>query len=209
LPEVVLVHGIWVNGLEMLPLGRRLRRCGLMPRRFPYADLRRSPAENARRLQSWLEEISAEEVHFVGHSLGGIVLLHLFHLYPRQRPGRVVFLGTPALGSGVARRMHSSPRLRPLLGRTVEAGLLGGAPSWNAEHDLGLLAGTRELGIGRLIGGVEHPGDGTVALAETRVTGALERTTLAVSHTGMLFSRAVARQVCAFLRDGHFLRDEG
>ena len=208
--HVVLVHGIWVNGLEMWPLGRRLRGCGFTPMRFPYGDLRRGPADNARRLQRWLERLPGKEVHFVGHSFGGIVLLHLFDLFPQQRPGRVVLLGSPVSGSSVAKRMYRSPLLRPLLGRSVEeGGLLGGAPSWRAEHELGVLAGTSELGMGRLFGVLESPHDGTVSLAETEVNGARERVTLAASHTGMLFSSATGRQLCAFLQTGRFLRDEG
>lgn len=188
-------------------LGHRLSRCGFTPKRFPYSDLRRSPAENAFRLQQWLVQLPGTDVHFVGHSLGGLLLLHLFALFPEQRPGRVVFLGTPAAGSGVARRMQNIPLLRPLLGRTVEAGLVGGAPPWNGEHDLGIVAGTVGLGIGRLIGGLERPHDGTVTLAESEVQGARERITVATTHTGMLFSSATARQVCAFLRTGRFARD--
>ena len=207
--QVVLVHGIWVNGLEMQLLGQRLRRCGFTPRRFPYADLRRSPAENAQRLQQWLEQLPGVEVHFVGHSLGGILLLHLFALFPEQRSGRVVLLGTPAAGSGVARRMQHRPLLRPLLGKTVEAGLVGGAPPWSGEHDLGIVAGTVGLGVGLLFGGLERPHDGTVTLAETEVQGARERITVAVTHTGMLFSSTAARQVCSFLSSGHFVRDRG
>ena len=207
--QVVLVHGIWVNGLELWPLGRRLHGCGFTARRFPYADLRRGPADNARLLQRWLQRVPGEQVHFVGHSFGGIVLLHLFDLFPQQRPGRVVFLGTPALGSAVARRMYRSPLLKPLLGRAVEkGGLLGGAPTWRAEHELGLLGGTTELGIGRLFCRLESPHDGTVALSETEVAGARERVTVAASHTGMLFSPDTARQLCAFLQTGRFLPHE-
>ena len=208
--QVVLVHGIWVNGLEMWPLGRGLIRCGFIPRRFPYGDLRHGPADNARRLQRWLQRLPGEQVHFVGHSFGGIVLLHLFDLFPRQRPGRVVFLGSPAGGSSVARCMYRSRLLRPLLGRAVdEGGLLGGAPPWRAEHELGLLAGTMELGVGRLFGCLESPHDGTVSLSETEVAGARGRVTVAASHTGMLFSSATVRQLCAFLQTGSFLSDEG
>jgi hypothetical protein len=49
----------------------------------------------------------------------------------------------------------------------------------------------------------EH--DGTVAVAETVIDGATDRLVVPVSHTGLVVSRAVARQVCAFLQDGHFI----
>ncbi len=80
---VILLHGLWMNGLEMGVLANRLRRCGYTPITYPYKDLRFSPAQNAGHLQSWMESLQADEVNFVAHSLGGIVLLHLF---ARLRP---------------------------------------------------------------------------------------------------------------------------
>jgi pimeloyl-ACP methyl ester carboxylesterase len=203
-PHVVLVHGLWMNRWVMSPLARRLARCGLDPVPFAYADLRRPPAENARRMEEWLRGLPGEEVHFVAHSLGGLVVLHLFRLFPRQRPGRVVLLGTPAAGSEVARRIHRIPVLGAVLGRSIEAGLLGGAPTWHGERDLGLIVGTLGLGAGRVFGGLERPHDGTVAVSETRIGQASGRVELPVSHTGLLLSPEVARQACAFLRTGAF-----
>ena len=49
-----------------------------------------------------------------------------------------------------------------------------------------------------------RPSDGVVSVAETAVPGMRDRIVLHVSHSGMLVSGAVARQVCAFLRDGAF-----
>ena len=203
-PKVILVHGLWVNGLEMGLLGRRLRRYGFEPRRFSYSDTRRSPVDNALRLQQWLESIAGEEIHFVAHSLGGIILLHLFQHFPGQRPGRVVFLGSPVAGSEAARRLARLPLLGATLGRSVETGLLGGAPAWNGTRDLGVLYGTLGLGLGRLMGGLRRPHDGTVAQVETRVAGARQSLAVNASHFGLLTSAKVARQVCSFLRHGRF-----
>lgn len=201
---MILIHGLWMTGLEMQWLGLRLRRCGFSPRLYPYADVRCSPAENAKRLQDWLDSVPGDQVHFVGHSLGGILLLHLFHRFPEQRPGRVVFLGTPAEGSIAARRATRIPWLRILFGKSLEQGLHGGAPQWCGGRDLGIVAGTRGMGIGHLFGGLSQPHDGAVALEETRLPGATERVSVAASHMGLLVSAPAARQVCAFLRNGRF-----
>ena len=100
--------------------------------------------------------LRAERLHLVAHSLGGIVLHHLFRQFPDLPPGRVVLLGSPVRGSGVARRMAVSPFLRPLLGSNREEGLLGDVPPWPPNRELGVIAGNRGLGVGRLIGGLEH-----------------------------------------------------
>jgi pimeloyl-ACP methyl ester carboxylesterase len=203
-PKVILVHGLWLNGLEMFWLGRRLRRCGFEPVRFRYADTRRTLADNARRLQQWLQSIDGEEVHFVAHSLGGILLLDLFRKFPGQRPGRVVLLGSPVAGSEAARRLSRLPLLGATLGRSVESGLLGGAPAWDEKRDLGVVSGTLGLGMGRLLGGLQRPHDGTVAQLETRLPGARQSVAVRAGHFGLLVSAEAARQVCAFLRLGRF-----
>ncbi len=60
------------------------------------------------------------------------------------------------------------------------------------------------VGLGRLLGRMPAPNDGTVWLDETDLPGAAEQLRVHVSHTGMMFSAEVARQVAAFLRDGRF-----
>jgi pimeloyl-ACP methyl ester carboxylesterase len=201
---VVLVHGLWMTGLEMGLLSRRLRGCGFSPRRFPFGEVRRSARENAGSLHAWLAEVPGETVHFVAHSLGGILLLHLFKRFADLRPGRVVFLGTSCRGSIVAQRLSHLPLLRAALGRSMDQGLDGGAPGWSGERELGVVAGTLGLGLGWLSGGLDPPHDGTVAVAETRLAGARAHITLPVSHFGLLLSADVARQVCGFLRSGRF-----
>jgi pimeloyl-ACP methyl ester carboxylesterase len=202
--RVVLVHGIWMNGVEMRLLGRRLTGCGFSVSRFHYRSTRSTPAKNARDLGRYLMGLEVDHLHLVGHSLGGVVLLHLFEQFADLPPGRVVLMGSPVLGSGVARHMVGRPWLQPLLGRSIERGLLGGAPAWSGTRDLGVIAGKLSVGIGRVLGGVGQPSDGTVAVAETRLPGADAVRVLETSHTGMIFSRGVAREVCHFLRHGCF-----
>jgi pimeloyl-ACP methyl ester carboxylesterase len=202
--SVVLVHGIWMTGATLLPLRRRLRDEGFRVRLFSYPSLASTAAESAERLHAFLAHVPGDVVHFVGHSMGGIVLLHLFDRFPPRRPGRVVFLGTPAKGSTVARSLGSRPLTRWTLGRSGERSLLGGAPAWGAGRDLGLVAGTVPYGIGRLLGRIPLPHDGTVALAETEVPGAADRLTLRTTHTALLWSPSVAQAVVTFLRTGRF-----
>jgi pimeloyl-ACP methyl ester carboxylesterase len=201
---VVLVHGIWMTGLEMRWLGRRLAARGFLPSHFHYRSTRRPPEENACRLGHYLQGLELDRLHLVGHSLGGVVLLHLFEQFPDLPPGRVVLMGSPVLGSGVARHIIQTPWLPPLLGRSIERGLLGGAPAWDGSRELGVIAGSHSVGVGRLLGGVEQPSDGTVAVSETRLPGADSVRVMETSHTGMIFSRPVAEEVSHFLRHGRF-----
>jgi len=202
---VVFVHGIWVNGLEQALLRRRVRACGHDCRQFRYHSLLHTPQQNAVRLQVFLERLDADVVHLVAHSLGGIVLLHLFDRFPDQRPGRVLMLGTPLNGSSLARKIHRFAPARPLLGRAVERGLLGDAPRWKGMRPLGMIAGNRGIGFGLLVlNRLARPNDGTVCLRETVSPAVNHHLAVPYSHTQMLFVRPVAEAVCHYLAQGRF-----
>lgn len=70
--------------------------------------------------------------------------------------------------------------------------------------EIGAIAGTRRLGVGMAFARLDNPNDGVVTVAETRLPGLADHLVLPVSHSGMLFSARVAREVCAFLRAGRF-----
>jgi pimeloyl-ACP methyl ester carboxylesterase len=205
MPEtVVLVHGVLMNGLELSLLVRRVRHCGFGPVVFDYPSRHRSVGQNAQALVAFIEGLQAPVVHLVGHSLGGLVILRALAMHPDLPPGRVVLLGSPVRGSGVARRLQRVPWGRWLLGRSVEGGLLDAVPDWDGRRELGIIAGRLPLGVGRLLGGLSGAHDGTVAVAETQLDGVCATVVLETNHTGLVFSRSAAERVCRFLRQGHF-----
>jgi pimeloyl-ACP methyl ester carboxylesterase len=200
---VVLIHGIWMPGLEMSLLARRLQHCGFRPYRFSYPSLRCDLADNALRLQQFVQKIDVPEVHFVAHSLGGLLVRQFFHDFPNQRTGRVVTLGTPHTGSQVARRMGSNPFGKMLLGQSFRS-LRGDVPPWTAPHEIGVIAGSVSLGVGRLTGNLSGPNDGAVSVQETMLAGMSAHQVFPLNHAGLIFSKAVAKAVCCFLRTGQF-----
>lgn len=202
---VVLVPGVWMGSWTMAYMRRYLRTCDYSAYAFGYPSLRYTPRKNARLLDAYVKQMDADIVHFVAHSLGGIVVMHLFEQDPAQKPGRVLLLGTPLNGSGLARRIYSIPLLRILLGNSADRGLLGGVPPWDGGRELGMIAGNRGFGVGKFFfGGLTGVNDGTVALAETRTPAVNVHLTVPYSHMGMLFSRPVALAVYHFLRYGDF-----
>jgi pimeloyl-ACP methyl ester carboxylesterase len=201
---VVLVHGIWMTGLELLLLERRLRRCGFRTRRFHYRSLRRPMHHNAAQLARRVRALAAGRVHLVGHSLGGLVILQALQDDPGLVSGRIVLLGSPVGGSAVARRVVRQRLLRWLIGRAAQQGLLGDGPRWRGWQSLGVIAGNRSIGVGLLLGGLSGVNDGVVNLEETRIEGMRDSWLANTTHTGLVVSRRVAAQVCAFLKHGRF-----
>lgn len=201
----ILVHGLWANRWLMVPLARRLRACGLTPLRFGCRGVHASPKENAARLGEFIRDTAGSAtVHLVGHSLGGLVILHLLQDQPELATGRVVLLGTPLAGSLSAARLGRHSWGRWALGHSVTEGLLAGAPASAGVRETGMIAGTLDLGLGRLLGRFDQPNDGVVTVRETRSDALADHLCLPVNHTGLLFSPAVARQTCLFLDSGRF-----
>lgn len=203
--SVVLVNGLWLNNVALWLLAARLRGAGFAVFPFSYSSVRKDLRTNAERLNAFLARVPGEAVHLVGYSLGGVVIRALFHYYPAQRPGRIVLLGSPQSGnqSAAAVRKHASGRW--VTGRSV-AELVSGLPeSWPwPRREIGVLAGVRSVGLGRLFATLPQPNDGTVCLEETRVAAAADQRALPVAHSAMLMSRVVVRQIAAFLRGGLF-----
>jgi pimeloyl-ACP methyl ester carboxylesterase len=209
---VVYVHGLWLTGREAAWLRRQvageLRAENLL---FAYPSVTAGIAENAAALGKYLQNVQADTVHLIGHSLGGIVILKLFEdrLFGEnaESPGRIVLLGSPVQGSRSAEGLARWPGGKKIMGRGIaEEVLRRRERRWDGARDLGVIAGDLSLGLGRLVGSLAGPNDGTVLVEETELAGATDRIVLRVSHTGMSFSAAVARQTAAFLRDGVFAR---
>ena len=204
--EIILVHGLWFGAVFMQPLARRLQRLtGLPVRRFHYRTTRGELAEHAERLHRFAKSGGAPVQHFVGHSLGGLVILKMLNTYDGLAPGRVVFLGSPLQGSLVARKAQKVPGSEALLGK-VQSALQEGFPVVPGDREAGMIAGSRSMGLGWMVGGTGGPGDGTVAVAETTADGLDDHCVLPATHTGMLYSAPVAQQVKQFLETGRFKR---
>lgn len=175
-------------------------------RPFRYATATSTMSEITSRLQRFVRDLQADRLHFVGHSLGGLVIYRFLERFPQQPPGRVVFLGTPSVASRAAVQAANIRLVASAMGRSVQDELLRPRDRrWKAvDRELGIIAGTRPLGFGQILAKFEEDCDGTIAVSETQLPGATDHITLHVSHLGMLVSSRVARETGAFLKEGRF-----
>jgi pimeloyl-ACP methyl ester carboxylesterase len=201
---VVLVHGLWTNRLVLLPLARRLQHAGFTPALFGYPSRFGTLDGSADRLAAFLQRQRGERFHVVGHSLGGVVALAAAARRPDPRLARVVLLGAPVNGSGAAAyvaarrwgRLYGGPALGRLA-RACEDPLPAGV-------EIGVVAGTHPVGLGRIVSRLGEPNDGTVLVREACHHQAAGTLVVPVSHTGLLLSPVVAAEVAHFLRFGRF-----
>jgi pimeloyl-ACP methyl ester carboxylesterase len=211
---VVLVHGLWMNGLELAMLGHRLRsEYRYDVRTFSYPTMSGSATDVCRELAAFAEVATGEGrvVHFVGHSLGGVIVHRtLTECVGDRFAGNAVLLGAPLNGSRAARGAARFQSLRPLLGPHVMSELVAPTPRrWDGPGAVGVIAGTLRVGTGQFFAQFDEDNDGTVGVSETRIPGLADHLVLPHSHFGMLIARDVAAQVAHFLRNGRFVAAGG
>lgn len=201
---VILVHGLWMHGWVMTLLALRLKRCGFHTVTFSYPSMSNSLSQNAHLLSNFVAGIATSHLHFIGHSLGGLLIMQMLSEFPDTRTRRVILAGSPCNMSYAANKLARSKLTRHILGRSILQLLEQKTPQCPGWYEVGTIAGCKSFGVGRLLSGLPNPNDGVITVEETKMLGTCDQIVLNVSHTGMLFSTRVAYQVCMFLKHGKF-----
>ena len=195
-----------MNSLELGMLRSRLaQRTGWPAQTFSSRPVARALPENAHRLRRRLDDIKADTVHLVGHSLGGVLALQMLNLFPTDRVRRIICLGSPLVDSSTARHLMRWSLGRKAVGRTLRDGVVRQPlVSADGNREIGVIAGSVAIGLGAMLGKLEAPNDGVVSVRETRLPGVTDHIVLPVNHIGLVFSSKVADQTANFLRFGTF-----
>lgn len=203
--HVILLHGLWMRGFTLAALRHRLEAAGFSVELFDYASVLRGPEIGVAKLVELGQAHKGEKTHFVGHSLGGLVALQALQREPGLTRGRVVCLGSPLLGSAVARTVGQYPGGSLVIGKSLDI-LTRGLQRWEGKQAVGAIAGRLPIGFGFAFGALTSPHDGTVSVAETELPGLTDHVVVPATHTGLLFSQDAAEQTISFLRTARFAR---
>ena len=205
---VVLIHGVLMSGRIMSHLQAHIERAGWQTAIFDYPSRTKTVAENANALAWFLRRFRGQAIYLVAHSLGGRVCLRCLQDHPEINVRRFVAIGTPFLGSEVAKTLSGYRLGRWLLGESVgKDGLTTAVQEWQGETIIGVIAGSQCIGVGFITGGLRRPNDGTVSAASTKLVGLADHITQPHSHTLLLYSEYVAIQVIHFIDFGFFKHD--
>lgn len=214
---VVLLHGILDSGMKMRGMERYLKKEGFDTLNISYPSTAMALEDLADYLHEKLSMSGAfngaAQVHFVAHSMGGLLTRYYLHKYRPDHLGRVVMGGTPNNGSEFADYMSTQPVLRPAFEKIF--GPAGSQlrvahrhdESMTVDYELGVIAGSQSFNP---LSPLFLPGDndGTVSVASTRIDGMADHIVLPAGHTFMMFYDSVQEQAAHFLRHGRFAREK-
>ncbi len=208
---VVLLHGILRTPRSMASIEKELIKHGYRVINFGYPSRSESITVIAKRLHREIQKKiprNVQELNFVTHSLGTIVVRYYLSHFRVKRLGRFVMIAPPNKGSEWARILDRVPLYRWFLGvagqeiRHFPKSLPPILPSPPCEF--GVIAGGRgnSSGINPFIQGDD---DGTILVAETKLEGMKDFIVIRGQHSMLLFQKRVIDNVISFLGTGKFL----
>ena len=208
---VVLLHGLGGAPFFMKRLEWALERDGYQVKNLSYPSTRHPIEVLARAYVApsvqGITVAPGGRIHFVTHSMGGLVLRQYLAENPPENLGRVVMLGPPNQGSEVAQRLGASRFYKWVLGPSGQQ-LGTGAEDFPRQlgpvkFELGVIAGNRSRNpiFSPLLPGRD---DGMVSVGSTPVDGMSDFLVMRYAHNALMWRGPVIKQVKSFLEAGHF-----
>ena len=209
--RVVLLHGISRTALSFRKMQLALQCAGFATLNLDYASRRKALEGLAEDIDPAIQRFADRidgSVHFVCHSMGGLLARVYIARHRPKHLGRVVMLGTPNSGSEIAERLKNFGVYRAFfgpagqqLGTRRDAAIEALFPP--VDYPVGIIAGNRSIYpiASRFL---PRPHDGRVSIANTKLEGMADHVVVAASHPWLVRNSVAIAQTIAFLREGKF-----
>ena len=213
---VILLHGLCRTSRSMVPMEHALRAAGYRVLNVNYpsrtAAIETLSEDAIGRALADAKKSGALKIHFVTHSLGGILVRSYLSRHRIPNLGRVVMLGPPNQGSEVVDKLGAWWLFKKLNGPAGnELGTDKNSPPNKigpANFCVGIIAGDRSI---NWINSLLIPGrdDGKVSVAHTKLAGMADHIVIHAAHPFLMRNRTAIRETIYFLGNGRFVRPNG
>ena len=203
---VYCVHGLWRTSTSADRMARSLRAAGYEGTRSTIRPPRangQSRSAAARHVEARFAAGPVDEVSFVGHSMGGLVIKSIC-VARMPAPKACVYVATPHRGAILADRRHHWFLFRWVMGDLAAAELVTTAPLHEQPIPFGDRSGAVVGDVGEGSGAIPGRDDGTVGVDEATWEGAADSVLLPYGHTSIKLRERTIRHVLYFLRDLRF-----
>jgi len=210
--HVILVHGLGESPAHMSVLEAALRAEGYAVSNLAYPSTTGRTADLAERFLAPLiaHLKTAPRLHFVTHSMGGIMVRHCLASGRPANLGRVVMTAPGNQGSALLELYRRTPPFKLLFGPAgQETGLDGHCYACvlpGADYEVGIIAGTLAFDpVAAMV--LRWPNDGRLDFESVRLDGMKDFTAVPAGHDLLAFHPLTIFQTLQFLRHGRFFRE--
>lgn len=206
--KVILIHGFARNNMSMWKLASSIEKAGYEVERVGYKSLRKNIDEIKKIVFKQFDkniDSKYEKVHFVGHSLGGLLIRSYLGNHNVKNLGNVVLIGSPSHGTEAVDYYKDKKWFKLTGPIAVELGTNGSKfleSLTQPYYNLGVIAGNKEIKLFEHV--LKGQDDGLVRVESTKIKGMSDFIIIKANHAGMRFNKNVAHQTISFLKNGKF-----
>lgn len=206
---VVILHGITRSNKHMQKLATYLQKDGFDVINLSYPSTTHTIEDLTEIINKEISQRTPEDkrIHFIGYSMGGLMVRALIHKYNYKNLGKVVQLAPPNQGSEVADFVKNFWPYKKIFGPAGQQLITDQSAVKHifgeVNYELGIIAGNATIDP---ISSAIIPGenDGKVAVKRTKLEGMKDHIVVSASHTFFPFNKEVQKQTLYFLKNGNF-----
>ena len=213
--QVILLHGIGKSSKIMRKMHDHLLIHGYKPHNINYPSTKKPVEELAEYIYQRVKQLIRAndcKLHFIGHSMGAIILRFMLQKYPLKNLGRVVMLAPPNKGSEVVDFFLKFAFFRKWFGPAAQQLTTSNnkllEQLTEPKYEVGIIAG--DYSVDKLYSWLllDKPNDGKVTVESTKLNGSKDHIVLHASHPFIPKNKSVMQQTTYFIANGCFERPE-
>ncbi|WP_407330378.1 alpha/beta hydrolase [Enterovibrio sp. 27052020O] len=196
--KIILLHGLYMHGVTMQPLAKRLTKAGHQVLNLSYKTVKPDLEKMFAAMDAFID---GEDAAIVAHSMGGVMARTYLEFGSSMslHVKKVITLGTPHKGSKVAEFFQNIGVGDAMFRRATQYLMpKETTPCWTSQAELYSIAGNLAIGIAPLLLD-DKVSDGTVLLEETKIEGMTSHEVFPVTHTTLILFKRVSDRVIEIL----------